>query len=97
MKNTVKIIAALFIINAVQLIADTHNTNTAQTINKPYSKKNNPYYAKATKGRQKKPEYYRPGHSDGLQNWPGKTIDAGMNTRMLPTNSASHSGNDVSF
>ncbi len=58
-----------------------------------------PYSAKATKGRQraKKPEYYRPGHSDGLQNYPGKTIDAGMNTGMLPTNSASHSGNDVSF
>lgn len=48
------------------------------------------------KSRAKKPTYYR-GHSDGLQNYPGKTIDAGMNTGMLPTNSASHSGNDVSF
>jgi len=46
--------------------------------------------------KTKKPTYYR-GYSDGLQNYPGKTIDAGMNTGMLPTNSASHSGNDVSF
>jgi hypothetical protein len=56
--------------------------------------KGKPYSAKATKG---KPEYYKPGHSDGLQNYPGKTIDAGMNTKMLPTNSASYMGNDVSF
>jgi hypothetical protein len=70
-----------------------------------------PYSAKATKDRQgykehvkkvnnypkaNRPTYYR-GHSDGLQNYPGKTIDAGMNTGMLPTNSASHSGNDVTF
>jgi hypothetical protein len=77
-----------------------------------YSNKT-PYSAKATKGKQqtiqskqsnkirsktKKPEYYRPGHSDGLQNYPGKTIDAGANTGMLPTNSSSPlMGNDITF
>jgi hypothetical protein len=96
MKNIVKIITAFFIISITPLSAYTRNANTTQ----PYSAKatkGRPYSApplrKATKGR---PTYYR-GYSDGLQNYPGKTIDAGMNTGMLPTNSASHSGNDVSF
>jgi hypothetical protein len=48
------------------------------------------------KRKPKKPEYYR-GRSDGLQNWPGKTIDAGINTGMLSTNSSSYMGNDISF
>ncbi len=52
---------------------------------------------KTIQSKVKKPEYYRPGKSDGLQNYPGKTIDAGMNTKMLPTNSASHMGNDITF
>lgn len=47
--------------------------------------------------KAKKPEYYQ-GNSYGLQNYPGKTIDAGANTGMLPTNSSSPlMGNDISF
>jgi hypothetical protein len=56
-----------------------------------------PSSQKTIQSKTKKPEYYRPGQSDGLQNYPGKTIDAGMNTKMLPTNSASHMGNDITF
>jgi hypothetical protein len=110
MKIIVKIITVLFIMSTIQLSAYTNKTNTTQQNNKikPYSA---PSAAKSFPLRQgfggqvggrgkatkSKPEYYKPGHSDGLQNYPGKTIDAGMNTKMLPTNSASYMGNDVSF
>jgi hypothetical protein len=93
MKN--KLIIALTLITLMSF-STTHISAYSKKTQKSIAQ-NNLYSAKATKAKQKKPEYYRPGHSDGLQNYPGKTIDAGMNTGMLPTNSASHSGNDISF
>lgn len=99
MKNKliIAITIALFVLSTTQISTNPYSA--------PLSHKATEGTRKATKVPQKKvnnlpktnkPTYYR-GHSDGLQNYPGKTIDAGMNTGMLPTNSASHSGNDVSF
>lgn len=108
MKNRSIIALALITLmsfSTIQLSAYSQKTSKNTMQNKPMPE---PYSAKAssyakatkdaTKGKQKKPEYYRPGHSDGLQNWPGKTIDAGANTGMLPTNSSSPlMGNDITF
>lgn len=82
-------IIALISFSAMQLAAYLNKT-PQQTIQSKQSSK--------IRSKTKKPEYYRPGHSDGLQNYPGKTIDAGANTGMLPTNSSSPlMGNDITF
>jgi len=87
MKNILKV---LFIISfsVIQLSAYTNKNSL--------TKKNEQKQSSKIKSKTKKPEYYR-GHSYGLQNYPGKTIDAGINTGMLSTNSASYMGNDISF
>ncbi len=92
------------LIIAITLIISFSTTHISAYSNRPSSPSSSIKRKDAAKhitihGKRitKKPEYYRPGKSDGLQNWPGKTIDAGMNTGMLSTNSASYSGNDVSF
>lgn len=99
MKNRLIIaltLVAIISFSTTHISAYTSKTSQQMTQNKQLSKSSS---TKTIHGKRqvKKPEYYRPGHSDGLQNYPGKTIDAGMNTGMLPTNSASHSGNDISF
>ena len=103
MKNIFAITITLIIITSPQLAYSKKTQAPAasedQTKKSDESNKIKPYSAKATKGRQKtkKPTYYQ-GHSFGLQNYPGKTIDAGANTGMLPTNSSSPlMGNDVTF
>jgi hypothetical protein len=89
-KLIIAITVALSVLSTTQISADPYSAPKNRQGYKEHVKKVNNY------PETKKPTYYR-GHSDGLQNYPGKTIDAGMNTGMLPTNSASHSGNDVSF
>jgi hypothetical protein len=92
MKNIVIILIASTGFSTIQVSA--YSNKSAQKVEtfKPNS-------AKTTKGKPKtkKPEYYQ-GHSFGLQNYPGKTIDPGANTGMLPTNSSSPlMGNDITF
>jgi hypothetical protein len=87
---------------AIAIILTTACFSTIQLSAYPNKNKQTTEKTKQTKPsskikqKNKKPEYYQ-GHSDGLQNWPGKTIDAGINTGMLPTNSSSYMGNDISF
>jgi len=90
MKNIFTIAIALTIVtNIVQLSAYSKNTANKTEVFKPNSS--------SKIKRTKKPVYYQ-GHSFGLQNYPGKTIDACANTGMLPTNSSSPlMGNDVTF
>lgn len=93
MKHTLIIVAtALALITSTLPLSAYSKTSSPAPKQQDKQKQSNTMKLKA-----KKPEYYR-GHSYGWQNYPGKTIDAGANTGMLPTNSSSPlMGNDISF
>lgn len=77
-------------LSTMQISAKTNITSKKTTQQKQQSEKK-------VAVKKKKPEYYRPGHSDGLQNWPGRSMIPTPNTAQWPNNTSSRFGNDVSF
>ena len=91
-------IATLVIINcnAIQATTSYDRTKVVQAATIKTQAEKQERARKIIHGASKPVSHYHPGHSNGLQSYPGKT-GYPENTQMLPATARSFGGNEPSF
>jgi hypothetical protein len=91
-------IATLVIINfnVIQATASYDKTEAVQAATIKTQAEKQERAREIIRGASKPVSHYHPGHSNGLQSYPGKTSYP-ENTQMLPSTARSFGGNEPSF